>query len=107
MNSQQIYEVACFMRRLEEDHSIKITFESLEKVYGLVYMGRNNKYMMIININLCYEKQIETIWHESKHIYSHVMKPGDIALIEKEAVEFSKCAMEVSNEILPACRNAW
>lgn len=107
MNKQQIYEVACFMRRLEEDHTVKIAFEDLESVNGLIYKGHNDKYVMIINANLSHEKQIETIWHETKHLYSHVMEPGDIKVFEKEAIEFSKCAMEVSSEILPALHNAW
>lgn len=107
MNKQLIYEVACFMRRLEEDHTVKIIFEDLECVNGLIYKGHNDKYIMIININLSYEKQIETVWHEAKHLYSHIMQPGDTKVFEKEAIEFSKYATEVSGEIIPACRDAW
>lgn len=107
MNSKQIYEVACFMRRLEEDHTVKITFENLESINGLIYRGHNDKFIIIININLSYEKQIETIWHEAKHLCSHIMKPGDIRVFENEAIEFSKYATEISDEILPMCRNAW
>lgn len=107
MNKQQIYEVACFMRRLEEDHTVKIVFESLDRDYGLVYAGRNGKYLMVVNSNLSHEKQIEIIWHEAKHIYSHIGKPGDIKVFEKEAIDFSKYAIEMSDELLPACREAW
>lgn len=104
---QQVYEVACFMRRLEEDKSIRIAFENLDGIYGLVYKGHNSKFLMIINKNICYEKQLETIWHEAKHIYSHAdCSPGDIKIFEKEAVEFSKIAIK-HPEILALCRNAW
>ncbi|WP_160317275.1 ImmA/IrrE family metallo-endopeptidase [Oxobacter pfennigii] len=95
------------MRRLEEDNSIRITFEKLDSIYGLLYKGLNDKYLIVINSNLSPEKQLETIWHESKHLYSHDMEEGDMEVIEKEAVEFSKYALEYSPEVLSECRNAW
>jgi len=107
MNNDLIYEVACYMRRLEEDHTVTIKFESLESVYGLVYCGRNGKYLMVINSNLSYEKQIETIWHEAKHIYSHAGSLDDIKIFEEDAITFSKIASKATPDIITACRNAW
>lgn len=107
INNEIIYEVACFMRRLEEDHTVTIKFENLNSVYGLVYCGRNSKYLMIINSNLNYKKQIETIWHEAKHIYSHVSSPGDIKVFEEDAIVFSKVASKATPNVITACRNAW
>lgn len=107
MNREHIYEVACYMRRLEEDHTVRIIFESLDSIYGMFYKGHNGKFLMIINKNINYEKQLETIWHEAKHIYSHVNAPGDIQVFEKEAINFGKDAIKYGNEILELCRSAW
>jgi hypothetical protein len=111
MTEQQIYEVAYYMRRLEEDNTVKIIFEPFDSIYGLVYKGHNDKYLMLINSEISYKKQIETIWHESKHIYSHceyaICSPGDVEIFEKEAELFSKHTIKISNEVISTCRNAW
>lgn len=62
---------------------------------------------MIINDNISYEKQLETIWHEAKHIYSHSGAAGDVIVFEKEAINLSKNAIKYNNEVLKLCRNAW
>lgn len=107
MNKEQLLEVACFMRRLEEDSTLKIKFNNLNSIYGMVYKGKFDKYLIVINSTISFEKQIETLWHESKHIYSHIMQPGDVATFEKEAIDFSKYAAKNSPEILLLCRSSW
>ena len=107
MDKENLIELACFMRRLEEDHTVTIKLCKLNSIYGMVYLGHNDKYLMIINTDISYEKQLETIWHEAKHIYSHLGNPGDIKVFEKDAVNFSKYAMQASDQILSISRTAW
>lgn len=107
MTKEDLIEVAEFMRRLEEDSTVRIVFESFNTIYDLTYKGANDKYLMIINTNLSYEAQIETLWHEAKHIYSHLAKEGDIILFENEADKFAKRALNCSPEVLELARAAW
>lgn len=107
INRTHIEEVALYMRRLEEDKTVKIVFKNLDSIYGLVYKGCNDKYLVIINSNLSYEKQIQTIWHEAKHIYSHFSKKGDIKIFEEEAEEFANAALKVNGEVLLNCKSAY
>lgn len=95
------------MRRLEEDHTVTIKFSALDSIYGMVYMGKNSRYLMIINSCMSYEKQLKTIWHEANHIYSHLGVPGNVKVFEKESIEVSEYAAEMSDAILPICRTAW
>lgn len=90
LTSEDLVEIAEYMRRLEEDKTVNIIFESFDSIYGLTYRGNNDKYLIMINKNLSYELQIETLWHEAKHIYSHMGKSGDIKIFEKEASDFAK-----------------
>lgn len=94
MTSNDLVEVAEYMRRLEEDKTVSIVFEGFESIYGLTYRGSNDKYLMLINKNISYELQIETLWHEAKHIYSHIGRKGDLKIFEKEANDFAKRCTE-------------
>jgi hypothetical protein len=107
MTKEQLLYVASFMRRLEEDNTLQIKFKDLNSVYGMVYKGDNDTYLVVINSTLSYEKQLEVMWHEADHICYHFMNPGEVMTFEKEAIEFSKYAVKYTDEILPACRNAW
>lgn len=107
MTKEDLIEVAEFMRRLEEDSSVRIVFESFSTIYGLTYKGTNDKYLMIINTNLSYEAQIETLWHEAKHIYSHFDTEGNITVFEKDADKFAKRGLKCNSEVLELVRAAW
>lgn len=100
MTNEELIEVAKYMRILEEDSTVKIVFTALNSIHGLTYKGSNGKYLMLINQNLSYVTQIETLWHEAKHIYSHLDKPGDITLYEKEADEFAKRCVGFNAELM-------
>lgn len=109
MTRDEIVEVGEFMKRLEEDSSVRIIFEGLDSIYGLTYKGTNDKYLMIINKDICYEAQIRTLWHEAKHIYSHFNETEKITLFEKEkeANDFAKYCLKNSPELLSEIRTAW
>lgn len=107
MTQDDLIEVGEYMRRLEEDSSVRIVFESLNTISGVTYKGTNDKYLMIINTNLSYTAQIETLWHEAKHVYSHTGKKGDITVFEKDADKFAKRCMKCNSEILSMIRAAW
>jgi hypothetical protein len=100
MNKEQLNELACLMKRLEEDHTVTIKLTQLNSIYGMVYLGCNDKYLMIINTNISYEKQLETIWHEAKHIYSHLGNPGDIKVFEKDAENVGKSVLQMKKQEL-------
>lgn len=107
MTKEELLKVALFMRRIEEDNTLQIKFEDLDTVYGMLYKGKNDNYLIVINSHLSIEKRIEVLWHESKHVCSNIMKCGDIEKIEKEAIDFSRDALKYSTEVLKECRSKW
>jgi Zn-dependent peptidase ImmA (M78 family) len=104
--TEHMQEVAKFIRRLEEDKTIMIAYERFETIYGLTYHGQNDKYLVLVNKDITNELQKETIWHEAKHIYSHMDIKGDVTVFENEANKFAKKCVHSEN-LLEKIRTAW
>ncbi|EDS78296.1 putative transcriptional regulator [Clostridium botulinum C str. Eklund] len=96
--------VAKKVHQLESTGELSIVYKDLDNINGLC-IEKNNQYLIVINSNLNYEKQLETAWHEAKHICSHVCCSNK-ENIEKEAIEFSKKIIQ-HPEVIELCRNAW
>ncbi|WP_040209812.1 hypothetical protein [Clostridium polynesiense] len=107
MTKEELIEVGKYMRVLEEDKTVKIVFANLNSIYGLTYRATKGNYLMIINKNIPYILQIETLWHEAKHVYSHIDKPGDIIIYEKEADEFAKKCVGFNGEIMAILKDCF
>lgn len=64
-----------------------------------VAMANADKFVIVIDPNLSYEQQVKEIWHEAKHIYSHLNNENiSIENAEYEADSFAKKA--VSNNLM-------
>jgi hypothetical protein len=108
LTKEELIDVGQYMRRLEEDSSVRIVFTELSTLHGLTYIGCNGKCLMIINSSLSQEAQLKTLWHEAKHIYSHLGKEGDIKIFEDEANKFTKsCTKNDPNKLIEIVRAAW
>jgi hypothetical protein len=89
-----------YMKILQDSGKIRVVYENFNSLYGMVYKGRNEQYLIIINSSLCIEMQKRIYWHESKHIYSHILHEGDCITFEKEAIEFSDYAITIGDNIV-------
>lgn len=59
-----------------------------------IVMSNTDKYVIALDPTLCCEQQTKALWHEAKHIYSHLDNNCSIALAEKEAEEFSNIVIK-------------
>lgn len=59
-----------------------------------IVMSNTDKYVIALDPTLCCEQQRKALWHEAKHIYSHLNNDYSIALAETEAEEFSNIVIK-------------
>lgn len=97
--------IAKKMRQLEENGELRVVYADLDNVEGWC-TEKNSQYIIVLNSKLSYEKQLETVWHEAKHICSHVGCLNKKEVAEREAIKFSKTISQ-HPELLELCRNAW
>lgn len=98
MALEDIRDVALKIKQLEEIGDLRITYSA--EIPDAVCLSNSEKFVIIINPNLSWEQQVKEIWHEAKHIYSHMNKTGlySIEIAEREADEFMDRA--ISSNIL-------
>ncbi|WP_129596671.1 ImmA/IrrE family metallo-endopeptidase [Anaerophilus nitritogenes] len=96
--------IAKKIHQLETNGELRVIYRDLDNVNGVCY-EKNNQYIIIINSKLNYEKQLETVWHEAKHICSHIGCVKKNTNYEKEAIDFSKNVLK-HPEIIQWCKTA-
>ncbi len=98
MTLEDINNVALKIKQLEDIGDLRITYST--EIPNAVCLSNSEKFVIVINPNLSWEQQVKELWHEAKHIYSHMNKSGiySIEIAEREADEFMNKA--VSSNIL-------
>lgn len=88
MTLEDIKSIALKIKQLEDIGDLRITYST--EIPNAVCLSNSGKFVIVINPNLSWEQQIKEIWHEAKHIYSHMNKSDiySIEIAEKEADEF-------------------
>ncbi|RKI45553.1 ImmA/IrrE family metallo-endopeptidase [Clostridium paraputrificum] len=90
---EEIVKIAKKIKQLEECGELRIVYQYSLGANALV-MTNSDKYCIVVDPNLSWEQQVKSIWHEAKHIYSHLNKTCSIECAETEAVEFSNLAVK-------------
>lgn len=95
---EDIKSVALKIKQLEDIGDLRIAYST--EIPNAVCLSNSEKFVIVINPNLSWEQQVKEIWHEAKHIYSHMNKSGiySIEIAEKEADEFMNRA--ISSNVL-------
>ncbi|MBS6501418.1 MAG: ImmA/IrrE family metallo-endopeptidase [Clostridium sp.] len=89
----EIFEIASKIKRLETCGELRIVYINEIGPKALV-MSNTDKFVIAIDPSLSWEQQIKELWHEAKHIYSHLNNINcSIDIAEKEATNFSNKAM--------------
>lgn len=83
----EIKQIALKIKRLEECGELRVVYEDIGS--NAMVMTNSDRFVIILNPALSYEQQIREIWHEAKHIYSHLDNNSyNVALAEYEADKF-------------------
>lgn len=90
---EEVVQIALKLQRLENCGELRIVYVEDLGAKALV-MTNSDKFCIAVDPALSYEQQIKEIWHEAKHIYSHLNKTCSISIAEKEAEEFSEIAVK-------------
>lgn len=89
----EIIQIGMKIKQLEEFGELRIVYMENIGAKALV-MSNTERFCIAIDPSLSYEQQVKEIWHEAKHIYSHLNKTCPVHIAEKEAEEFSDMAVK-------------
>lgn len=87
----EVIQIGLKLKTLEECGELRIVYVEDLGAKALV-MTNSDRFCIAIDPALSYEQQIKELWHEAKHIYSHLNKIHSVSIAEKEAEEFSNIA---------------
>lgn len=88
----EILRVAKKIKELEECGEIRLVYRDDIGANAFV-MSNLDKYVIVVNSSLSYEQQIKEIWHEAKHICSHLNTDYSLNEAEAEADSFADRAI--------------
>lgn len=88
----EVLQIGLRLKILEECGELRIVYIDKLGVKALV-MSNTGRFCIAVDPSLSYEQQIKEIWHEAKHVYSHLNKNYSVSIAEKEAEEFSNIAI--------------
>jgi hypothetical protein len=84
----EIKQIALKLKKLEDCGELRIVYSNAIGSNAMV-MVNTEKFVIVINPSLSYEQQIREIWHEAKHICSHLNnKNCSVAYAEYDADRF-------------------
>lgn len=82
---EEIKQIALKLKELEECGELRVVYSNAI-VSNAMVMTNTENFVILINPSLSYEQQIIEIWHEAKHIYSHLNnKKCNVAYAEYDA----------------------
>lgn len=84
----EVVKIAHKLKELESCGELRIIYITGVGAKAIV-MANTDKFCIAVDPSLSYEQQIKEIWHEAKHICSHLNTNCTISSAEKEAEEFS------------------
>ena len=87
----EVIQIGLKLKMLEECGELRIVYVEDLGAKALV-MTNSDRFCIAIDPALSYEQQIKELWHEAKHVYSHLNKTYSVSIAEKEAEEFSNIA---------------
>lgn len=100
---EETIKIALKIKELEECGELRVVYESNIGANAFV-MNNGLNFVIVIDPALSWEQQVRELWHEAKHIYSHMRKHNiNREKAELEADEFADKA--VSNNIICHLRN--
>lgn len=90
--SDEVIVIARHLKILELCGELRIVYVPNLGAKALV-MSNCDKFCIAIDPALSYHQQIKELWHEAKHIFSHINTKSSVYIAETEADEFSTKAM--------------
>ena len=92
---EEFYDIARKIKILELCGELRIIYVEGIGAHAVV-MSNCDKFCIAIDPCLSYEQQLKEIWHEAKHICSHLNTNCSVEIAEKEARDFSNKAIAFS-----------
>lgn len=89
----EIIQIGLKLKQLEEFGELRIVY--MENIGAKAFvMSNTDRFCIAVDPCLSYEQQIKEIWHEAKHICSHLNRACSVHVAEREAEEFSNIAIK-------------
>lgn len=90
---EELIQIAKKLKQLELCGELRIVYREHIGAKAIA-MTNTDKFVIVVDPSLCYEQQVKEVWHEAKHICSHLNTNCSVYEAEREAECFADKAVK-------------